>query len=81
MKEADLFRQYASEAVRSSCKVTSKHEKQALMGLACTWALAALMSERASGPSFMPSPHNAPNVVSLAGASARLALQETHHVS
>jgi hypothetical protein len=81
MKEADLFRQYAGEAVRSSCTVTSKYEKQALMGLAYTWALAALASERAFGSSFIRSPRNAQNVVSLAGARARLAPQDTHHVS
>jgi hypothetical protein len=43
MKEADLFRQYAQEAARSSSEATSQEEKDALMGLACTWAQAALM--------------------------------------
>jgi hypothetical protein len=81
MKETDLFRQYAREAVRSSCKTTSKHERQAQMGLACTWALAAVVSERVFGPRFIPSPRNAQNVASVAGASARLAPKETHHVS
>ena len=51
MKEADLFWQYAQEAARSSS------EKDALMELACTWAQAALMSERVPGSSFIPSPH------------------------
>ena len=46
MSEADLFRHYAREAARSSSQATSENEKQVLMGLACTWAQAALMSER-----------------------------------
>ena len=53
MKEADLFRQYAHEAARSSSKATSQAEKDALMALACTWAQAALMSERVPGSSFI----------------------------
>ena len=57
MKEADLFRQYAQEAARSSSEATSQEEKDALMGLACTWAQAALMSERVLGSSVIPSPH------------------------
>ena len=57
MKEADLFRQYAHEATRSSLKATSQEEKDALMALACTWAQAALMSESVIGSSFTPSPH------------------------
>jgi hypothetical protein len=57
MKEADLFRQYAQEAAHSSSKAASQEEKHALMALACTWAQAALMSERAPGSSFIPSPH------------------------
>ena len=49
MKEADLFRQYSEEAVHSSSHAKSENEKQALMDLACTWAQAALMSERVLG--------------------------------
>ena len=56
MKEADLFRQYAHGAARSSSKATSQAEKDALMALACTWAQAALMSERVLGSSFTPPP-------------------------
>ena len=55
MKEADLFRQYSREAVRSSSGATSENEKQALMVLACTWAQAALISEKETGQAFMPS--------------------------
>ena len=57
MKEADLFRQYAQEAAHSSSKAASQEEKHALMALACTWAQAAWMSERALGSRFIPSPH------------------------
>ena len=57
MKEADLFRQYAQEAARSSSKATNQEEKSALMALACTWAQAALTSERVLGSSFIPLPH------------------------
>ena len=58
MKEADLFRQYADKAARSSSKATSpRTEEDALIALACTWAQAALMSERVLGSSFIPSPH------------------------
>ena len=57
MKEADLFRRYAHEATRWSSKATSQEEKDALMALACTWAQAALRSERVLASSFIPSPH------------------------
>ena len=67
MKEADLFRQYSEEAVHSSSHAKSENEKQALMDLACTWAQAALMSERVLGSSFVPPPPD-------------LAPKETHHV-
>jgi hypothetical protein len=40
------------EAARSSSQATSENEKQVLMGLACTWAQAALMSERVLGSSL-----------------------------
>ena len=43
MSEADLFRQYAKEAMHESSKATSENEKRTLIDLACTWAQAALM--------------------------------------
>ena len=58
MSDADLFRQYAQEAIRGSSKATSENEKQTLIDLACTWAQAALMSERVLGSSFVSSPHD-----------------------
>jgi hypothetical protein len=46
MTEADLFRQYAQEAMRwSSSKSTSTDERRALVNLACGYAQTALLSE------------------------------------
>ena len=69
MKEADLFRQYAKEAMRwSFSKSASALERRALVNLACRYAQAALMSEGiVLGSSFVPSPR-------------RPALKETHPV-
>ncbi len=55
MTEADLFRQYAKEAMRSSSKSTNENEKRDLAGLACIWAQAALASERLFGSGFASS--------------------------
>jgi hypothetical protein len=43
MSEADLFRQYAKEAIHVSSKAKSKNEKQILIELACTWWRAAVI--------------------------------------
>jgi hypothetical protein len=69
MKEADLFRQLAKEAMRrSSSNSTSADEKRELINLACRYAQAALMSEGVVlGSSFIPSPRHP-------------ALKETHPV-
>ena len=69
MKEADLFRQSAEEAMRTaSSKSTNADERRALINLACRYSQAALMSERiVLGSSFVPSPR-------------RPALKETHPV-
>jgi hypothetical protein len=69
MKEADLFRQYAKEAMRwSSSKSASPDERMALINLAGRYAQAALISEGiVLGSSFVPSLH-------------RPALKETHRV-
>ena len=57
MKEADLFRQYAKEAMRwSSSKSASALERRALVNLACRYAQAALMRGIVLGSSFVPSP-------------------------
>jgi hypothetical protein len=46
MSDANVFRQFAEEAMCGSSKTTSKDYKRALEDLACTWAHAALMNER-----------------------------------
>jgi hypothetical protein len=56
MSEADLFRQYAKEAMHGASQATSGNEKRALADLACTWVQAALMNERVLGSSFISSP-------------------------
>ena len=58
MTEADLFRQYAKEAMGSSSKSTNENEKRDLVDLACTWVRAALISERVFWSSFTLSPHD-----------------------
>jgi hypothetical protein len=58
MSDADLFRQYAEEAMHGSSKATSENEKRSLADLACTWAQAALMSERVLGSSFVSLPRD-----------------------
>ena len=65
MQEADLFRRYAREAAFSSARAMSENEKQALLDLACTWASAALTSERVIGSSFTLSPHDVAEATSL----------------
>ena len=52
MSDADLYRQYAKEAMHESSKVKDENEKQALVDLAFTWAQ-ALMSDRVLGSSFV----------------------------
>ena len=68
MKEADLFRQFAKEAMRRSSLSTRADEQSALINLACRYEQAALMSEGVVlGSSFIPSPRHP-------------ALKETHPV-
>jgi len=55
MGEAFLFRQYAKEAMHVASEVTSENEKRNLVDVAYTWALAALMSDRVLGSSFVSS--------------------------
>jgi hypothetical protein len=51
MSEADQFRQYAEEALRwATQSTTPEKEKPALIELACTWACAAVESERLVAP-------------------------------
>jgi hypothetical protein len=53
MSDADLHRQYAKEAMHVSSQVKDENEKQALVDLALSWALAVLMSDRVLGSSFV----------------------------
>ncbi|MGO8914813.1 MAG: hypothetical protein ACLQJR_02760 [Stellaceae bacterium] len=66
MSEADLFRQYAEEAMHGSSKATSENEKRSLIDLACTWAQAALMADRVLESSFVASPRDVGEAKSLA---------------
>ncbi len=65
MSEADLFRQYAKEAIHGSSKATNENEKRSLIELACSWAQAALLSERVLGPSFIASPRDVGEATSV----------------
>jgi hypothetical protein len=65
MSDADLYRQYAKEAMHGSSKATSENEKRVLADLACTWVQAALMSERVLGSSFISSPRDVVEATSL----------------
>jgi hypothetical protein len=56
MSDADLFRQYANEAMRAASESSSEDEGRALVDLACTWARAALAGQRVLGSSFTSSP-------------------------
>jgi hypothetical protein len=55
MGEADLFRQYAKEAMHLASEVANENEKRTLVDVAYTWALAGLMSDRVLGSSFVSS--------------------------
>ena len=65
MSDADLYRQYAKEAMHGSSKVKDENEKQALVDLAFTWALSVLMSDRVLGSSFISSPRDIGEATSL----------------
>jgi hypothetical protein len=65
MSDADLNRQYAKEAMHGSSKVKDENEKQTLVDLAFTWALALLMSDRVLGSSFISSPRDIGEATSL----------------
>jgi hypothetical protein len=56
MSDVNLFRQLAEEAMRDASEAISENEKRNLELLACTWAEAALMSDRVFGSSFAQSP-------------------------
>jgi hypothetical protein len=47
MSKAEQFREYADEAFQWSREVKTEAARKILLGLAFTWILAALISERA----------------------------------
>jgi hypothetical protein len=56
MSEASNFRLYADEALHESFKVEREEERRVLEDLACTWAKAALASDRIFGPTTIAWP-------------------------
>ena len=52
MTDADLFQEFAKEALRQASKAKSESERLALNDLALTWVNAALASDRIFGSSF-----------------------------
>jgi hypothetical protein len=58
MSDTSVFRVFAEEAMRNAARATSEAERQALEDLACTWAQAALASDRLFGSSFVASPRD-----------------------
>jgi hypothetical protein len=47
MSEAEMFQQYAEEAMRWASESNTEQETRTLIELVCTWTLAATESERA----------------------------------
>jgi hypothetical protein len=78
MSEADLFRQYAKEAMHRSSKAVTENEKRNLIDLACTWLQAALMGERVLGSSFISSPRNVGEATTLTGFCSSRPLRTPH---
>ena len=52
MREANLFQEFAKEAIQAASKAKSESERLALNELALTWVNAALASDRIFGSSF-----------------------------
>ena len=48
MSEAEMFRQYAEEAMRWASESNTEQETRTLIDLVCTWTLAATEIERAT---------------------------------
>jgi hypothetical protein len=57
--DASVFRLLAEEAMHNSSKAVCEDDRRALEDLACTWARAALMSDRVFGSIFISSPPDA----------------------
>jgi hypothetical protein len=54
MSEASVFRLLAEEALRGASQAVDEVERRTLEDLACTWAQAALLSDRVFGSSWSP---------------------------
>jgi hypothetical protein len=52
MTDADLFQEFAKEAIQAASKAKSESERLALNDLALTWVNAALQRDRIFGSSF-----------------------------
>ncbi len=59
MSESTQFRRYAEQAMREAATAATEDEKRALSDLACTWAQAALSSEKVFGSSAASPPGGA----------------------
>ena len=59
MSESTQFRLYAEQAMREAATAPTENEKRALSDLACTWAQAALLSEKEFGSSAAAPPGGA----------------------
>ena len=68
MSDASVFRLFAEEAMRGASNAQNDDERRALEELSCTWAQAALMSDRVFGRGFPPSWPNFGEVVPLSRA-------------
>jgi hypothetical protein len=53
MSDTSVFRQYAEEAMRGASNAENEAERKGFENLACTWAQAALMSDRGIAPHFI----------------------------
>jgi hypothetical protein len=80
MSDADLYRQYATEAIHESSKATNENEKRTLIEFACTSWQAAVMSERVLGSSFISSRREVGQqaLFSLSGHLSRFYRQSAH---
>jgi hypothetical protein len=66
MNDADLLSAVCQGGYARVLQSHSENEKQTLIQLACTWARAALMSERVFESSFITSPRDIGEATSLA---------------
>ena len=65
MTEAEEFRRYAEEALKCASQSKDEIEKRDLVGLASTWAKAAIASQMIFGSNISSPPHAADELKSL----------------